>query len=156
MKTRQRGFTIIELMIAIAIIGVLAAIAIPAYQDYIKRARVSEGLTLATQVKDAATEYYMSNGTFPTSNAMCGLAPSTSITGNSVQSIRINSSGVIIITYFSTSDSTSYGVGTQQLSLNLSPTATLGSVKWNIVSGGANGVPQKWCPTTAQCYGIGY
>ena len=70
----QKGFTLIELMIVVAIIGVLAAIAIPAYQDYTIRAQVSEGLTLASGAKAAVSEYYMNHGAWPTDNAVAGLA----------------------------------------------------------------------------------
>ena len=151
MNTKQRGFTIIELMIAIAIIGVLAAIAIPAYQDYIKRARVSEGLVLAAQAKLAVTEYYMSNNNFPTSNAMCGLNPATSINGNSVKSVSVGANGVITITYYNTSDSPNYGIGTNELIVIETPSNNLSSVKWTVTSYGTTGVPQKWCPATINC-----
>ncbi|WP_155240129.1 pilin, partial [Kingella kingae] len=63
MKTMQKGFTLIELMIVIAIIGILAAIALPAYQDYTARAQVSEGFSLAGGAKSALTEYYVSHNT---------------------------------------------------------------------------------------------
>ena len=65
---KQQGFTLIELMIVVAIIGILAAIAIPAYQDYTIRAQVSEGLNLAGGAKAAVSEYTMDRGLFPTSN----------------------------------------------------------------------------------------
>jgi type IV pilus assembly protein PilA len=65
MRTVQKGFTLIELMIVIAIIGILAAIAIPAYQDYTIKAQVAEGPSLAAGVKTAVAEYYATNGTWP-------------------------------------------------------------------------------------------
>jgi type IV pilus assembly protein PilA len=65
MKMIQKGFTLIELMIVVAIIGILAAIAIPAYQDYTIRAQVTEGLNLADAIKVAVADYYTQNGAFP-------------------------------------------------------------------------------------------
>src|SRR6267154_3710456 len=65
MKAMQKGFTLIELMIVVAIIGILAAIAIPAYQDYTIRAQVTEGLNLADAVKVAVADFYTQNGAFP-------------------------------------------------------------------------------------------
>ena len=65
---KNKGFTLIELMIVVAIIGILAAVAIPAYQDYTKRAKVAEGLQLASGAKADLVEYYSSNGEFPSSN----------------------------------------------------------------------------------------
>src|SRR5271156_2242393 len=85
MKTLQKGFTLIELMIVIAIIGILAAIAIPAYQNYTIRAQVTEGLSLAAGWKTAISEYYAQNGAFPTGSttAAAGAAGSVSVTGAS-------------------------------------------------------------------------
>jgi len=67
MKKNQQGFTLIELMIVVAIIGILAAVALPAYQDYTKRAKVSEILVLASKDKVSVSEYYMSTGNYPNS-----------------------------------------------------------------------------------------
>ena len=103
MKKQQAGFTLIELMIVVAIIGILAAIAIPAYQDYTKRAHVSEGLSLASAAKGAVAEYYASQGSFPSDNTAAGLAASTDITGNAVTSVAV-SNGTITITFNSKVD----------------------------------------------------
>ena len=148
-NNKQRGFTIIELMIAIAIVGVLAAIAIPSYQDYIKRAKVSEGLVLAAQAKIAVAEYYQSNGSFPSTTAQAGLS---TIAGNSVSGISVNTSGLIDITYKTAANG---GVGTNSLVLRLTPTESSGVITWAVTSTGTTGVPSKWCPSNASCAGTG-
>ncbi len=91
MKTLQKGFTLIELMIVIAIIGILAAIAIPAYQNYTIRAQVTEGLSLAAGWKTAISEYYAQNGAFPgcSSSAAAGLAGCVSVTGATSWQVRV-------------------------------------------------------------------
>jgi len=93
-RSIQQGFTLIELMIVVAIIGILAAVALPAYQDYTKRARVSEALSLMSGAKASVTEYYSTNNTWPGSNASAGLAPATSISGGSVLSVTVNGSKI--------------------------------------------------------------
>src|SRR5690554_5516266 len=94
----QKGFTLIELMIVVAIIGILAAIALPAYQDYTKRTHVSEGLTLAGGAKAAVTEFYSTNNRFPANNTSAGLATDTDIKGNAVNKVTV-ASGKITIEY---------------------------------------------------------
>ncbi len=97
-RFRTAGFTLIELMIVVAIIGVLAAIAIPAYQSYTVRAQVSEGLTLTRQAKLAVTEYFNERGAWPADNATANLPVATTISGNYVNSVAVTDN-VIEVTF---------------------------------------------------------
>ena len=96
MKTMQKGFTLIELMIVVAIIAILAAIAIPAYQNYLIRSQVSEGVTLADGAETAIAEFYSNHGVFPGSNLSAGL-PATpgSISGKYVSTSTVLATGAI-------------------------------------------------------------
>ncbi|HVC00894.1 MAG TPA: pilin [Steroidobacteraceae bacterium] len=99
-KQVQKGFTLIELMIVVAIIGILAAIAIPAYQNYTIRAQVTEGLSLADGWKTSIAEYYAQNGTFPTCASVTGgsgcIAAAGATTGKYVSSVAISGGGILI------------------------------------------------------------
>ena len=122
----QKGFTLIELMIVIAIIGILAAIALPAYQDYTKRARVGEALSLAGGAKTAVTEFYSSNNDWPTDNAAAGLPSASAITGNTVNSVEVGNGKITV---------TVNGKVASGTTLILSPSAAAGSVTWDCKAG---------------------
>ena len=96
LKQVQKGFTLIELMIVIAIIGILAAIAIPAYQNYTIRAQVTEGLTLGDGWKTAISEYYANTGNWPTTAQLAGMCNSA---GKYESVVGVTTGGVILITY---------------------------------------------------------
>ncbi|HEY5101306.1 MAG TPA: pilin [Steroidobacteraceae bacterium] len=103
MKSLQKGFTLIELMIVIAIIGILAAIAIPAYQNYTIRSQVTEGLSLAEGWKTGISEYYDQNGSFPTTSSTTGgpgaIAQMGASSGKYVSAVAVGAGGQIQITY---------------------------------------------------------
>ncbi|EMU1085544.1 pilin, partial [Neisseria gonorrhoeae] len=94
MNTLQKGFTLIELMIVIAIVGILAAVALPAYQDYTARAQVSEAILLAEGQKSAVTEYYLNNGEWPADNGAAGVASASKIIGKYVKEVKVEN-GVV-------------------------------------------------------------
>ena len=139
MKKFQQGFNLIELMIVIAILGILMAIAIPAYQDYAVRAKVSEGINLAGASKLGVAETYSSTGVLVSTNASAGLPAATSINGKYVASVGIGSAagttagtgGLIFITYTGAEPKISGAI------LNLSATTAAGSIKWKCKPGAA-------------------
>jgi type IV pilus assembly protein PilA len=99
MKQMQKGFTLIELMIVVAIIGILAAIAIPAYQDYTIRSQVSEGLSLAGAAKAAVAESYSQTGQAPTNRTVAGMSNVETDTNGKYVSQVLVTNGTIAITY---------------------------------------------------------
>lgn len=158
MKKTQQGFTLIELMIVVAIIGILAAIAIPAYQDYTVRAQVTEGLNLASDLKAAVAETYANDGVWPVDNAAVGIVDAKQ--GKYVTDVQIDN-GTIIITYGNQANADALGGQTLSLRPTLSDNQ---DVIWNCgnrteagndagAGGAATTVLDKYMPATCRTGG---
>jgi type IV pilus assembly protein PilA len=144
MKKVQQGFTLIELMIVVAIIGILAAIALPAYQDYTIRAQVSEGMSLASGARTAMAEFYNDRGAFASSNESYGLEPAGSITGSYVTSVDAASAdGVVEVTFGNNANSNITGS-----TLLFSATTSAGSLAWTCRPG--TDMPNKYLPNSCR------
>ncbi len=142
MNRTQTGFTLIELMIVVAIIGILAAIAIPAYQDYTIRAQVSEGLNLASGAKTAIAEFYQDSGNWPPDNPSAGLSKATSIIGKYTKSLTITGSQITVV-YGNQANNNLVGAG----DLILTATANATSVEWTCSD---STIPGKWLPSVCR------
>jgi type IV pilus assembly protein PilA len=163
MKAVQKGFTLIELMIVVAIVGILAAIAIPAYQNYLIRSQVTEGLSLADSWKTAIAEYFANSGTFPTcatpGTAGClQMGTSANATGKYVSSVTVTGTGDITITYGNQANA---NIATKTLSLSPyqdvnqdivwvcgTQVAPANATLQNAATAGATTVPNQYLPGT--------
>lgn len=163
MKAIQKGFTLIELMIVIAIIGILAVIALPAYQDYTGRAQVSEAITLMEGQKSAVVEYYADKGAWPTTNAAAGIADSTDIKGKYVAKVAVGTDGALTATMKSTDvnndikgktvtlkPETAAAGGAAAGGAAAGGAASAGSFLWKCVKGTTNPVPEKFLPSSCR------
>jgi type IV pilus assembly protein PilA len=145
MKSIQKGFTLIELMIVVAIIAILAAIAIPAYQDYLIRSQVSEGAVLADGAKTALAEFYSNTGRFPPLNASAGLATNISIKGQYVSQVDVANAGHITATF--TGPKANVALSSIAATLIFSAVTNGGSMEWHCTGGT---VPSKYLPTSCR------
>ena len=139
----SHGFTLIELMIVVAIIAILAAIAIPAYQDYVVRAQVAEGINLATGAKAAVWDFVANTGRYPGNNQSAGLTSSASITGRYVSSVNVTSGQI----------SVNFGSSNTNIAIThdvfvLSPVTAAGSITWNCTD--KTTIPGIYLPTVCR------
>ncbi len=140
MKKTQQGFTLIELMIVVAIIGILAAIALPAYRDYTVRSKVSELLLAADGAKTSVEEYAQSNGTLTGSNTGLAIATSHYVTGGTISTV-----GMITVS----GTATALGADSA-VSVVLNPVfnSTSGTVAWTCTGG--TGTAPKYLPASCR------
>ena len=138
------GFTLIELMIVVAIIAILAAIAIPAYQDYAIRAQVAEGMSLSSGAKTAIWDFFTDRGRFPPNNQSAGLPAAASISGSYASSVTVTD-GRIIVAYEGPKANSHLSDGTQELVL--SPIENGGSIAWTCIPSTVEG---KYLPSTCR------
>ncbi len=152
MKQVQKGFTLIELMIVIAIVGILAAVALPAYQDYTVRAKVSEGLAKAAEAKTTIAEYFVARAAFPVDADAAGI--STDVGTDLVKSLLmgtwdVNDGGELTIVMNEANLGGSTSGTANSFVLSVADTIN-GTVIWKCKVASTNGLPSKYLPASCR------
>ncbi|MCR8913680.1 prepilin-type N-terminal cleavage/methylation domain-containing protein [Marinobacter panjinensis] len=146
MKKVQQGFTLIELMIVVAIIGILAAVAIPAYQDYTARAQVSEGVSLAGGLKSTVSDIWSTKGALDDADSNTnGLPAAADVNGSYVNDVSVTD-GLITVTM----KSSDVSAGIQSATFLLSPITGSGSMIWTCKTGGGSAMDAKYLPSSCR------
>ncbi|NHA16039.1 pilin [Thioalkalivibrio sp. XN279] len=144
MRKVQKGFTLIELMIVVAIIGILAAIAIPAYQDYTIRAKVTEGLNTVAVARTAVAEYWNTTGIFPTSQSAAGLGTNTDYATNIIKQVDVDGS-VIDVQFKAIGGDVDDG---DLIRFTATPTSPGSTLEWDCATGST--LPAKYRPANCR------
>jgi type IV pilus assembly protein PilA len=143
---RVNGFTLLELMIVVAIIGILASIAIPAYRDYVIESQVTEGLNLGSRVRTAMEEYYAMNGEFNAKNSNYDLPNGVDIDGNYVQRVATaGADGRFVITYGNKANSVINGD-----KLQFSSITGGGSIEWTCKPHYNDPIDKEYVPSSCE------
>ena len=150
MEKYQKGFTLIELMIVVAIIGILAAVALPAYQDYTARSQVSEAIVLFEGPKGGISEFWSVKGAYPTTNASAGVATAVSISGKYVSNVAVSGTSTAAVVTATMKGAGKVAKGIESATIMLSPTTTAGSIKWVCKAGGGAPLKAKYLPSSCR------
>ena len=160
-----RGFTLIEIMIVVAIVAILAAIAISQYQDYVIRSQIAEGPSIATAAKTSVAEFYAKTGHFPSGacadgNSSVGLASPASISGSYVSRVFVSGEGCpasleagSILTVFSSDAPQRANVAIDGAGLIFEPTTNAGSISWQckkFLVAGSVVLQDRWLPSSCR------
>ncbi len=149
----QGGFTLIELMIVVAIVGILASVAVPAYSDYTVRAQITEGVSAAAAAKTSVADYYYANGELPTSNAEAGLGPDTTYATDVIKSISIQDgsatdvdAGTVVVSFNAFG-----GDLTNEAALAFIPSELDNSLTWTCsANAGGGNLPEQYAPANCR------
>jgi type IV pilus assembly protein PilA len=137
---REGGFTLIEVMIVVAIIGILAGVAVLSYRDYVIRAQVAEGLSLVGPAQRKSAVFFSENGRLPSSNASIALPPAASIAGHYVERVEVTGNGDIVVRYGYHASSAIAGAANQCRFSAVTAHATL--IRWDVTCG----FPDRYLP----------